>query len=391
MRKPCVFVSSTFFDLKQVRADLSQFLESLGLEPVLSEMATFPVSPDKDTVESCLKAVTSKADIFILVVGARYGSISDDGKSVTNLEFLTARAKGIPIYIFVLRSVLEILPVWKANPLADFSTVADTAKLFEFVASLKEKGNTWVFPFDTAQDITEILRTQIAYLLMEGLELRQHFRASESLSPYLRELQGTALRLIVERPPGWEYLVFSQVLSDALTDMRNLKTDWQHGIAVGKSSVLRASQFVQLISTKIAEAKQLADNLERIFKQVLPIGLAPAGVSGDAELIVHAAQKIADVYREALEWKLDLNRLIVPPEVQKLKDLVGRFCDNLIVDIETFSDRCSRLIPEAIVAARAGQARIQVDLTLKLSSPPLDGYAEEFQQVNNLIRTGKLN
>jgi len=46
MRKPCVFVSSTCYDLKQVRADIRQFIEDRGMEPLLSEFSTFPVNPN---------------------------------------------------------------------------------------------------------------------------------------------------------------------------------------------------------------------------------------------------------------------------------------------------------------------------------------------------------
>src|SRR5687768_1322938 len=85
MRKPSVFVSSTCYDLKQLRADLYQYLENAGLDPVLSEYPTFPVNPDTATVANCRKAVESRADVFVLVIGGRYGSTDEYGKSVTNL------------------------------------------------------------------------------------------------------------------------------------------------------------------------------------------------------------------------------------------------------------------------------------------------------------------
>jgi hypothetical protein len=212
MRRPCVFVSSTCYDLKQVRADMKLFLEGLGLEPLLSEFSSFPVNPDVNTVDNCLRVVENKADIFVLIVGARYGSTTEAGKSVTNLEFLGARAKGIPIFVFVTRSVLDLLPLWKANPEADFSGVTDCPKLFEFVAGIKESGNTWIFPFDLAQDIFDILRTQIAYLFMDSLELRKKLVSSGAVAAKFRDLKGTLLRLIIERPRAWEYLLLSESL-----------------------------------------------------------------------------------------------------------------------------------------------------------------------------------
>lgn len=41
---PTVFVSSTCFDLSQVRHDMKQFIETIGYEPLLSEFDSFGYS-----------------------------------------------------------------------------------------------------------------------------------------------------------------------------------------------------------------------------------------------------------------------------------------------------------------------------------------------------------
>ena len=51
---PSVMVSSTFYDLRQIRTDLSVFIsDNLGYIPLLSEFPSFPVDPDVDTIENC--------------------------------------------------------------------------------------------------------------------------------------------------------------------------------------------------------------------------------------------------------------------------------------------------------------------------------------------------
>jgi hypothetical protein len=110
-RIPSVFVSSTCCDLGQVRNDIKIFLTSLGLESILSEYNTFPINPNIGTIDNCIENVEIKADILILIIGGRYGSQNDDGKSITNLEYLRARAKGIPIYVFVSKNILSTTTV----------------------------------------------------------------------------------------------------------------------------------------------------------------------------------------------------------------------------------------------------------------------------------------
>lgn len=88
MSTPAVMVSSTFYDLAQVRTDLLDFLQNeVGYRPLLSEHTSFPIDPDADTVENCKRRVERDADIFVLIIGGRYGYVDEaTDKSVTNLE-----------------------------------------------------------------------------------------------------------------------------------------------------------------------------------------------------------------------------------------------------------------------------------------------------------------
>ena len=164
---PSAFVSSTCFDLNQVRADLRRFLTDMGLDPVLSETPAFPVNPQSGPVENCLRAVKEKADIFILIIGDRYGSQNESGKSITNLEYFEAKAKGLPIYVFVLKKILDVIPVWKKNPNGNFDGIVDTVKLFEFVETLQNSQDHWIYPFEEVLHIIGTLRNQFAILFME--------------------------------------------------------------------------------------------------------------------------------------------------------------------------------------------------------------------------------
>jgi len=55
---PTIMVSSTFYDLRQIRADLSSFIsDELGYIPLLSELPSFPIDPDFDIIENCRRRV----------------------------------------------------------------------------------------------------------------------------------------------------------------------------------------------------------------------------------------------------------------------------------------------------------------------------------------------
>ncbi len=195
-RPPNVFVSSTMYDLSELRAQLRQFVEGLGWRAVMSEHNSFPIDPDQTTVENSRRNVRENADILVMVVGARYGSIDAEAdKSVTNLEFVEAQARGVPAYVFVSRDVLAQLSVWKANPEADYSSVVDTPRIFEFIDSFRGGGESWTFDFAAAEDIVNALRQQFAYLVQDALELREMGRGQDRL---LEELKGDALMLALQ-------------------------------------------------------------------------------------------------------------------------------------------------------------------------------------------------
>ena len=212
---PSVFVSSTCYDLGQVRLDLKAFIESLGYVPVISESSAFPVNPQADNFENCIRAVRDRANLFVLVVGGRYGTQTPDGRSITNHEYLEAREKRVPVFVFVAQHILHNLSIWQANPAADFSCAVDSTKLFEFVQHLRGREGHWVFAFNHATEIIETLRAQWALLFTDALRDRERLQSAK-LSPELLNLPASCLRVLLEQPLGWEYRFFSAVLKSQL-------------------------------------------------------------------------------------------------------------------------------------------------------------------------------
>lgn len=393
-RPPTVFVSSTCYDLKQVRADLQNFLENMGLVPLLSEYSSFPVIPDAGTLENCRETVESRADILVLIVGGRYGSLMPSGKSITNLEYLQARAKGIPVYVFVQRAIIDILAIWKSNPDADFSKVADSPKLFEFVESLREKGDVWVHPFDTAQDICGSLRQQLAVLFMDALWTRTHIRAA-GLPEKLQRLSGTAIRLILERPRLWEARLFGQVLADELQNLSELKRDVAIGVPSDRKIILQDSQQVKAFTaSQIDSAIATTNALNTVMTSTLAEAMGPPGVSGDPELLVYCAQRVAASYKEFLLWTQDCRSAYAPDLFKKATQLLGDMTSNCICEIEQFSREIPQQIESAVSASTpVGECR-EVRITLRLSVPKMDALYAELDRIQGetaaRIRRGEM-
>ncbi len=88
-----VFVSSVSEGLAQVRQQVIRDLHKAGYD--VTAMEHFGAQADTP-IEVCLREVR-RADVVVLAVGPRYGSLLPQGISYTEAEFREARAAGIPV------------------------------------------------------------------------------------------------------------------------------------------------------------------------------------------------------------------------------------------------------------------------------------------------------
>jgi hypothetical protein len=360
------------------------FIETLGYNPVLSDHNSFPINPDINAVENCLRVVREQADIFVLIVGGRYGFIPEGDKSVTNLEYLQAKAKGVLVYAFVEQSILSILPVWEANPESDFRSVVDSTKLFEFVSSLRDLAGVWVFPFQTAQEIIATLRQQLAYLFMDALHLRTKLKGT-GLPGTLSQLQGEALRLVIERPVAWEYRLFGECLEQEISRYGQLRHDLSYGVSLGKGEYFTYPELIRWFRQKSSEAQNILSATTELLNVALQDALGPPGVPADVEKIVYVARRLADVYRRAIEWRLEHRHIDVDDELQNLVRLHSKLTSNVIDEIEEYSARIQRETKEALMSLPGpGEPPRVLSFTLTLTAPDMEDYIQEMDRVGQL-------
>ena len=371
MSTPTVMVSSTFYDLSQVREDLRVFLEDeAGYRPLLSEHPSFPIDPDADTIENCRRRVQQDADILVLVVGGRYGYVDQaSDKSVTNLEYLAARTKGIPVYAFVDRSVLSVLPVWKSNPEADFSGTVDSSRLFEFLEQVRSKDRVWTQPFGRAQDIVAALRVQFAHLTSEGLRWERRLRGTPPRE--LRGLHGEALRLALEKPDDWEYLLFGRVLCDEIEASGDLLREYRLGILLGPGEQASERDMPRWLGRQFAEIEKTYGAATTLTNVALQEALGQPGQPGDVSELVFVARQFGAVYRHAVEWSQRLRRSYVDERFENLVHEMAKSIDSVIEQVGSFGPELLRQVDE-VLANPPGPGdpprQIRITLTFELSN-----------------------
>jgi hypothetical protein len=112
--KPKVFISSTIYDLRDLRSSLKYWLEEIGCEVFLSDHSDFPVNPNENSYQSCLETIDN-CDYFILLIGDRVGGWYDEKQkiSITQQEYRHANEKfkkdgSIKIISFVRKEIWDI-------------------------------------------------------------------------------------------------------------------------------------------------------------------------------------------------------------------------------------------------------------------------------------------
>ena len=208
MARPRVFVSSTYYDLKHIRSSLDLFIESLGYEPILSEKCDIAFSPDRPLDESCYREAAT-ADLFVLIVGGRYGSeaSSDDKKptrsffdryeSITRKEYESAVGRDIPIYILIETGVYSEYRTFLRNK--DNTTIkyvhVDSVNIFHLIEEiLARPRNNPVHTFDRLSDIQSWLQDQWSGLfrdLLNRQSQQQHFLTLTTQVAELKEINET--------------------------------------------------------------------------------------------------------------------------------------------------------------------------------------------------------
>ncbi|MCD2118324.1 MULTISPECIES: DUF4062 domain-containing protein [Rhodococcus] len=109
-RRYQVFISSTFTDLVDERREVMQALLEMDCLPAGMEL--FPAA---DTDQwTLIKGVIEQSDYYLVILGGRYGSTTEEGISYTEKEYDYAVEIGIPVMGFVPAEPGEI-PVGKTD------------------------------------------------------------------------------------------------------------------------------------------------------------------------------------------------------------------------------------------------------------------------------------
>ena len=172
MATPRVFISSTFYDLVQVRYNIGDFIRNLGYEPVMHERAAITYTQNTELENDCYNEL-SNCDIVVCIIGNNFGTKSQVSElSITMEELKTAIKSKKKVYVFIAKDVFIENRTYEQNKESGSfkSAYTDDLKIHEFILSLKKENKIVISSFETTDEITNTLKLQFAGLFQSFLQ-----------------------------------------------------------------------------------------------------------------------------------------------------------------------------------------------------------------------------
>ncbi|MDZ7342689.1 MAG: DUF4062 domain-containing protein, partial [candidate division KSB1 bacterium] len=236
-RKYQVFISSTFEDLKEHRQAAILGITRAGHMPVALEN----FAPSTDTKKEVIRQALEASQFYVIMLGARYGTIAEDasGKSYVEIELDLAVELGLKILTFVMdrKRVLEFRD-------SESFQQSDEVKLIPKYEALRTRltsgiENVFYKLFDQPREIE--------------MELYAYFSAEHSAQGYILEPQKRSDTEILE------IYARNEIIRDVVTRLVQFETVEPRLATEAAKKIAMAQAFADLCGDYVQ------DKFHRVF------------------------------------------------------------------------------------------------------------------------------
>ena len=205
-----------------------------------------------------------------------------------------------------------------------------------------------------------------------------------------RTPEGIA-RLLEERPPGWEFLLYAAVMRRGTASLDEKFRD--HVIRYARTSGFNLTDRAafDMIRGTITQLLAIISSFNRMLApDVQEAAFGRLGEPGDPDRIVHAANRLVSVQEELLDLAASLRATgITNRHLRQAADLIANSLDQPIEELRSFAQRYAEGAEQLIARHRSGQEATQSSIVVTLIAPPelaeqvealLNEYAAEYAQ-----------
>jgi len=201
-------------------------------------------------------------------------------------------------------------------------------------------------------------------------------------------------RLLADRPPAWEYLLFAGVLRQGLDKLSGKWRNHELRLPARERQYLSGDDVADRLSAAFGRLGGIVEPLNRVFEDQQSAFGAP-GEAGDPQKIEHFATWVIDAFEDILDWQAELRALDAPSEFDQALELAAQSADLPIERIHNFVTSVvsqSEQIPEFVARSKEEQEAqplvIEATLYLEVDSPLMDRAIEEITRAHADWRAG---
>ncbi|WP_339883809.1 DUF4062 domain-containing protein [Polaribacter vadi] len=259
--KPNIFISSTINDLSHLRDSIRDLISELGYNPIMSEYGDIGYLPSESAEDSCYLAMKD-CQMSVMIIGKRYGSISENGLSITHNEFRTARERKIPVIFLVNEEVLSFKRVFEANNKENqmnFPGMENPSQIFELIKEFSEsKYNNGLITYNNVQSAKKNLKQQLAHIVGDLLK-RKFDPVQSEIKDILSEI--TTLRHLLlknEQEIAQQFSVaFRFLLNEENDYLRDISETISGSLEKAVPELLKHNSFKSYLEFKKVEISEM--------------------------------------------------------------------------------------------------------------------------------------
>lgn len=328
-----IFISSTDYDLKDLRAELARYLQEMSYRPILSSQEGFPDStPDQQPWESCLPVVRD-SQLVVTIIDCKYGKslewpnykeiLGSKKLSPTHAEYAYAHKTGKRILVFVRDEIQHYYQ--------DFRNALKTTKnkhrqarkilekvlpdrvqyeTLEFLQYIKTSSPIpWIRPFQDVTDIKTDLQKKLVNDLAEVLAVKTA-RMDALIEMFSRAIAGlgTKDRDKVLLKIGATRELVEQVEKRS-QELKELKTQ----LASTEKKRKQADERIKRFKGKDNERKKLRNSVEQLTNEKAALAGRVSSLEQENVDAIGSYPKLTVGSTMRDEWKIGGSHILSKP------------------------------------------------------------------------------
>jgi hypothetical protein len=201
--------------------------------------------------------------------------------------------------------------------------------------------------------------------------------------PGIPKIRADLDRIVCEKPPYWEYLLFAGTLGLELDQLEGRYEDYALGYAPRLGIVINDKEFAEFLRLQFTELLVIGESFMRIFNtETAERAFGRPGVPGDVSRLQHLAKRYISVYEELLRWAERLRGTSIPAKYRNLIDVMLKYPEQPIEELRNFVKTYAESIAEFPVLAQKGEP---IRIEHKVSWRVPDELSEAFRREKDRI------